>query len=144
MERNPEGMKTKGTIILYIFLTITTNCSYYCSHSLHQYCDSYRGPSGPATANPIIVLMAIINHHHGNRAQPPLFFSSVNCESPAVHPNQAGAASVCATSDPSEPTGKRGLQVGQRLQTVKAVKSLVLAGGQKNELAVHSYCTHFS
>lgn len=75
-ERNQGGITTKETLILYgmekKILTITTNCSHYCSHSLHQYCDSYRGPSGPATAIPIIFLMAVITHHHRNWAWPPL------------------------------------------------------------------------
>lgn len=78
-KKKQEGMKTKGTLILdgterkKKNLTITTNCSHYCSNSLHQYCESYQGASGPATAIPIIFLMAVITHHRGNGAWPPLF-----------------------------------------------------------------------
>lgn len=54
MERNQQRIKAKGTFNTRWSrrkrrereeknLTITANCSHYCSHSLHQYCDSYGG-----------------------------------------------------------------------------------------------------
>lgn len=69
-------------------LTITTNCSHYCSHSLHQYCDSYGG-----------VIRAC--HRHTNYFSNGCYYSSlwqpgsaaivlngVNCNSAAVHPDK--------------------------------------------------------
>lgn len=69
-------------------LTITTNRSHYCSHSLHQYCDSYIG-----------VIRAC--HCHTNYFSNGCYYSSlwqpgtaaivlnrVNCNSAAVHPDK--------------------------------------------------------
>lgn len=77
-ERNQEGIKTKSGLALCgnthkKIVTIATNCSHYWVHSPHQYCDSYRGASGPATAIPIIFLMAVITHHRGNQSRLQLF-----------------------------------------------------------------------
>lgn len=76
-------------------LTITTNCSHYCSHSPHQYCDSYWG-----------VIRAC--HRHTNYFSNGCYYSSpwqpglaaivlnrVNCSCAVEHPGKVSAACVC-------------------------------------------------